>query len=354
MAYVKYLILLSLFALGCDSSQPQLPISHLQNANSDHQFAQTEDTIERLIYQAQDLNQSERVAFFSKEFLETPYADGPLGDGDPNGYDSDPLYRFDLFDCTTYVETIMALSLAEDFSDFEQIIDAIRYRNGKVSYVTRNHFSSLDWIPNNKTAGFIENITNLVSEPHWATTTINKVAWYEKLHQQELDSFLSEAIHVQPTEATIPYIHLDTLFIPQPVPAFEQRLHDESVAALKAKLTGSPEDNEETRAAIKKEIKAVELAFKIGHSKLSTEVLNAIPHGSIINIVRPNWNLKRYIGTNLNISHQGIAIWDNGRLYYRNASSLKKKVIDYDFVKTFQNHLTSSSIKGFDVLKITD
>jgi len=354
MTYARYLVLLSLFILGCERSEHQLPISHFQEASSDRQLTQSEQAIGRLIYQAQDLDRSERIAFFSKEFLETPYADGPLGDGDPNGYDSDPLYRFDLFDCTTYVETVMALSFAEDFSDFEQIIDAIRYRNGKVSYVTRNHFSSLDWIPNNESAGFIEDITDLVSEPHWATTTINKVAWYEKLHQQELVSFLSEGIHIEPTKVTIPFIHLDTLFTPQPVSAAEQRHHDESLTALKAKLTATPEENKETRAAIKKEINAIKLAFKIEHSNLSTDVLNAIPHGSMINIVRPNWDLERYIGTNLNISHQGIAIWRDGRLYYRNASSLKKKVVDYDFVETFQNYLTSSTIKGFDVLKITD
>src|SRR5690606_32543867 len=52
----------------------------------------------------------ERVDKLSSIFLGSDYVGDPLGEGESGVYDRDPLYRFDAFDCTTYVETVLALS----------------------------------------------------------------------------------------------------------------------------------------------------------------------------------------------------------------------------------------------------
>jgi hypothetical protein len=66
-------------------------------------------------------------------------------------------------------------------------------------------------------------------------------------------------------------------------------------------------------------------------------------------MVRPDWPLKQWIGTNMNVSHQGIVIRKDGVLYLRHASLTYKKVIDESFVDYFSQYSPESSLKGFNV-----
>lgn len=293
------IITIAFVIVGCKSAPPSEIMGNI-----------SEENISELIKYGKTIRSvPDRVAFYTAAFLGVEYADGPLGEGGVSyedggsSYDPDPLYRFDVFDCTTYVETIVALTNATDFTSFKEAMNKVRYMDGKVGFVTRNHFISQDWIPNNTAMGYISDITPSVGPAKTATTTISKSAWYEKLHQPELENFRNNGVDLEAVEPSIPYISLEDVF------------------------TG--EDLQVNEALLAK-----------------------IPTGAIINIVRPNWNLEKYIGTNLNISHQGIAIWKDGVLYYRNGSSKEKKVTDYPFIETFKGYVESSTIKGFDVLEI--
>ena len=68
------------------------------------------------------------------------------------------------FDCTTYVENVMAFSLllqkeVEDFGAFTSILQNIRYRDGElVGYPSRLHYFS-EWILNNEIKGLVKNIS---------------------------------------------------------------------------------------------------------------------------------------------------------------------------------------------------
>ena len=74
------------------------------------------------------------------QYLGARYLNDPLGEG--IAPDPDPLIRTDAFDCTTFVETSLA---AGDVG----ALTKIRYKNGDVDFVNRNHFIESDWIPNN-------------------------------------------------------------------------------------------------------------------------------------------------------------------------------------------------------------
>lgn len=286
------IITIAFVIVGCKSAPPSEIMGNI-----------SEENISELIKYGKTIRSvPDRVAFYSSAFLGADYLDGPLGEGG-SSYDPDPLYRFDVFDCTTYVETIVALTNASDYTSFKAEMDKIRYMDGQIGFVTRNHFMSLDWIPNNIDMGYLSDITTSVGTHKTAATTISKSAWYEKLHQPELETFLNNGVHLETVDASIPYIHLEDVFMGEDL-------------------------------------------------QVNEALLAQIPNGTIINIVRPNWNLEKYIGTNLNISHQGIAIWKDGKLYYRNASSKQQKVVDYPFVETFKGYVESSTIKGFDVLAI--
>ena len=139
------------------------------------QINQTLNTIH-----AQEPNLESRIAAISERFLGIPYKVSPLGEGPGGEFDRNPLYRFDGLDCTTYVEETIALSLSSTLSQALDTLQKIRYKNGQISYQTRNHFPEADWIPNNIAAGFITDITERVAgaETRWAEKTVSKKSWY--------------------------------------------------------------------------------------------------------------------------------------------------------------------------------
>lgn len=102
----------------------------------------------------------------AKLFLGTPYQGGTL---DRDSVES-VVVRFDSLDCTTFVETITALTHCinngdKDFNSFTKELEKIRYRNGVCNgYTSRLHYFS-EWIYNNQTMGIIEEISpsNLIT-----------------------------------------------------------------------------------------------------------------------------------------------------------------------------------------------
>ena len=89
-----------------------------------------------------DMPFADRVEYWSSFFIGRPYLDAPLDDDDMR-------LRFDGFDCTTFVETCIALALSERPDAVLGNLDAIRYRGGRPDFHLRNHFVSVDWIPAN-------------------------------------------------------------------------------------------------------------------------------------------------------------------------------------------------------------
>ncbi len=89
-------------------------------------------------------------------YLDAPYIIAPLGEGKESTYAPEPIFREDGFDCTTYVETILAqYKQKKNSTDFIENILKIRYVDGEVDYFTRAHLVEYQWIPNALHAGFI-------------------------------------------------------------------------------------------------------------------------------------------------------------------------------------------------------
>lgn len=100
----------------------------------------------------------ERFVQYSERFIGVPYALYPLGIAPKHGVE-DPAIRFDVADCTTMIETLMAMSFAPNLHVATQNMPKIRYRNGKISLRSKNHVAETDWIPNNIGAGYLVDIT---------------------------------------------------------------------------------------------------------------------------------------------------------------------------------------------------
>ena len=117
----------------------------------------------------------ERMAAISKPLLNLDYGLDKNGEGVLP--DIDPPARYDIFDCVTFLEEIMALSMAGDPISAPAVRNEIRYIDGVVGYGKRNHIWMQQWIPNNIEAGFIEDITSQIGPTHIITKEVSLKTW---------------------------------------------------------------------------------------------------------------------------------------------------------------------------------
>ena len=264
----------------------------------------------------------ERIDAISAQFLGKPYLLGALGEGTHGYYDDDPLYRTDTFDCETYVDTVLALALAPNLATFKKYINQIRYNDGHISFIHRNHFTDLDWNTNNQKQGFIKDITTDFHDKYGrpiaktARALIDKPNWY-----QHFSVNIIQVEHISPTEQT------------------------ERLALLKQK------GRQLSRTLVT--ISYIPLTALFNQAGLANQyVFNQIPNGAIIEIIRPNWDLTQQIGTHLNVSHLGFAIWKNGVLMFRIASSTHHRLLDCSMIDYLRDAQTSPTIKGINIQRV--
>jgi hypothetical protein len=120
-----------------------------------------------------------RIDFFSRSFLEAPFdSEGPTGEGRFDTVDTAPICNIRRFDCLTYVEHMLALALSENPEDFMRNLIRLRYRDGVVDYVHRNHFFETDWLTNNK--DLVALIPPKIGVP--VTRTISKKSFFARKH----------------------------------------------------------------------------------------------------------------------------------------------------------------------------
>ncbi|KTD22120.1 Protein of uncharacterised function (DUF1460) [Legionella lansingensis] len=265
------------------------------------------------------LDMSARLDTISAQFLGKDYLLGALGEGAKARFDQAPRYRVDAFDCETYVTTVLALALANSTNDFKQCLCKIRYKDGHVAYTSRNHFTSLDWNQNNQIQGFVKDITlsfkDINNKPVAliATALIDKPSWYQHLTTTNIRLY--------------------------PQNAQEQQLR---LADLKQRGSKLPK--------AESHIPYIPLtALFDANGQANQYLFSQIPDASIVEIVRPNWDLKDKIGTNLNISHLGFAFWRNGTLFFREASSIHGQIVDVSLIDYLREARTSPTIKGINV-----
>lgn len=275
----------------------------------------------KTLYQTLDAQQitalNQRIAFISQYFLNRPYRLGPLGEGPQGHFDQNPLYRTDQFDCVTYVSTVIALAKAQTFPEFETWIKRIRYEQGVVRFLKRNHFISVDW---NRYNTFTQDATHNIRDQQGkpiATTAIaiiDKPQWF---------------MHLTP----------DALKFTMRVTPQQQKEKLEQLQQL-----GKQAQKERSRLLY---LPLEKLYDKDG--KPRSALFKQIPTPSIIEIVRPNWALRKRIGTNMQISHLGFAIRTPTGLMFREASMRQKKVVDIPLDRYLQNYLKSKTVKGIHI-----
>ena len=106
-----------------------------------------------------------RTLHFAKQMLDVPYVAGTLD----NNEEEQLVVRTDALDCTTFVEMVLALCIADkrgerSFEGFKKALTDVRYRDGILNgYTSRLHYFS-DWIRNNEQMGFVKECTSETAE----------------------------------------------------------------------------------------------------------------------------------------------------------------------------------------------
>lgn len=112
------------------------------------------------------------MTYFGKKFCGVPYVAKTL----ERNKEERLIVNLSQLDCTTFVETTLALTLCAknsktSFADYCHYLRLIRYRQGRVSYPARLHYFT-QWIDDNSSLGLVREITS-TSKPFTALQTLN-------------------------------------------------------------------------------------------------------------------------------------------------------------------------------------
>lgn len=285
------------------------------------------------------------------------------------------------FDCVTFVETVFAAAHAMQYNradKFEKLfvitLFALRYYKGIDTFLFRNHLMEVDWLPNNmwmfkditiSIANSVNsaeenateaNISNLkdgkcaANTNHLATASakIDKLSWLRmhKLMQGFNTSNISQVETMHPGQMSSR--------------AYSQEGSGESIFQQRRSCSLEGEWYTQLEDL---QIDGIEnLNFNQCIATMpyipspwvlaNAQVLSAnFPQIAVVNIVRPGWDLTATIGTELNMSHLGVAVKDaQGVLQFYHASSVPNMVVCEPLTAYLEKYLDSPTIKGINIL----
>lgn len=184
--YILLLIILPSNALAADPREVRW-----------HNEATDTTTITRILVKATDLcasNPNQLVEFIGREFIGTPYKAGTL-EGSPEAL----TVNLEEMDCTTFVETVVALALTVEnhrcsWIDFLDMLETIRYRNGYADgYASRLHYIS-DWVITNTHRGYIKDVTDRIPQSDVQIKTLDFMSRNRSKYPALSDSATFEGI----------------------------------------------------------------------------------------------------------------------------------------------------------------
>ena len=211
-----------------------------------------------------------RMIYFGKQFLGLPYVAHTLENGDREHL----IVNLHGLDCTTFVETVAALSLCDSFDqrtfkDYCQWLTTLRYRNGKMTdYTSRLHYFTW-WGEDNERLGLVCQVYDPQVFVETQTIDINYMTTFTKYYK-----------HLKNNKQ------------------FVKKISEYEKASKGQKFRYIPQS-------------------RVGRSD---ELRQAVRDGDIIAIT-----CKK---AGLDIAHLGVAVWKDGNLHLLNASQLHKQVVE--------------------------
>ena len=267
-----------LLVIGCGAHTPQTPTEPMTETCIDYECEYTKEDsalVVRLLKEAKTNRGTEnRMMYFGKKFLGLPYVGHTLELGDKEHL----IVNLRELDCTTYVETVLALSLCDlqdkrTFADYCNNLKSIRYRGGEMKdYTSRLHYFTW-WGDDNVRMGIVKEIG--------------------KMDPQDFPFDAVQTIHID-YMSKHPHLYK------------QLKNHPEFVSVIKRY---EDETNGKRYAYISKR----DLQYH------QSTPLGQIRDGDIVAMLTDQ--------DGLDTRHIAIAFWQKGKLHLMHASSLYKKVL---------------------------
>ncbi len=195
-----YLLLLGACAYllpGCAVFRPPLVLSTQQIENAE-KVGLSPDQLRKLLrkplykfkpeeldrylayLQLQEPDLRMRVQHIARKMVGQRYRIFLLGEFPFELYDPDPLYSLKRSDCVVFSEHVYAMALAHDWPSFFALLQRIRYRDGEISILTRNHYTEADWDVNNR--WLVEDVTELLGgeRTRYDTVVIDRARFFRR------------------------------------------------------------------------------------------------------------------------------------------------------------------------------
>ncbi|HEX7631556.1 MAG TPA: N-acetylmuramoyl-L-alanine amidase-like domain-containing protein [Lacunisphaera sp.] len=100
--------------------------------------------------QAREPDLRKRIVHLARMEIGQPYELYLLGEMPFETYDPQPLYSIGKSDCLVFAEHMYAMALSHDWREFMQVLQRIRYHDGRIGVATRNHYTEADWNQSNR------------------------------------------------------------------------------------------------------------------------------------------------------------------------------------------------------------
>lgn len=91
-----------------------------------------------------------RILHLARKNIGQPYELYLLGEMPFEPYDPQPIYCLGKSDCLVFAEHTYAMALSHNWPSFMKMLQRIRYRDGNLGVVTRNHYTEADWNTSNR------------------------------------------------------------------------------------------------------------------------------------------------------------------------------------------------------------
>lgn len=228
-----------------------------------------------------------RMVFFGKKFIGVPYVANTLEVGNSEKL----VVNLRQMDCTTFVETVAALTLADkrgqrSFTGFCIALKELRYRDGQINgYPSRLHYFSF-WVNDNIRKGLVGD--RISRQTPYAKRQVIRVN-YMTVHPDKYKHLRNNPSYIS------------------------------TIADYQRQVNGS-----------------VRYYIPKAYVGLTQKQLPFVHDGDILGTVTSR--------KGLDASHLGIAVWMDGRLHFLNASALYHKVVLdkntlYDYQKKQRSQL---------------
>jgi hypothetical protein len=286
----------------------------------------------------------------SAALLGKPYELGPLGEGDTL-----PLYRLDAFDCTTFIETVMANARCFRHKPdcLEKEMRTIRYHGGRISFRNRNHVPETDWLPGNVQNGLLKDLSETLFAGEWRTAvpTIDRELWLSSRTKEKAPK--SSAAEAKPLK--LAYLPVSYFFRPADLKPEAKKILDDKLAATKKevaeKRAAASADQEQSHEFDKLQFRA-DLEYLRAAFVAETERLKQIPSGTVLNLVRvPEKDPAKARLTTL-IAHQGLIVQRNGETRIRHAAPNVGHVSDQPLADYLLRYVRSAHFRGVALYQI--